>query len=349
MQQQPDPAGAAGEPAPRTTILPTKMRHVEAAASVLLWVALFPSMFYVGNTALNIVFLFLVITLMLHAYTMRPYCTEFDEEEEEAMMDIVMGTEKNAHLAEITTKEHTEEFKLVGFLIIILCTVGCTTAFSMGGIDVFHSWFTKTATDCSVADLSKLQGTHARFHCSDGFVDLAQQRSVLTKGGSLVKTYTAYRIAPVYSHRQPSKTDLPVAWTVSKNLKLTENPCGNNGLCGIFAPKESEPSDQASLKALKTVARDEVIKAGASDKFDEDSIPAVVLTSLADPEGKAVYFYVGMFFYLVVLIGLCNIQRSMLFETPSKLDADLIFSGNRPGYDHLNDGNERRLSDPGVE
>lgn len=323
----------------RPTLLPTKVRHLEAACAIMLWIAYFPLMFFVHSDALNVCILVLVVFLMIHAYTMRPYCTEFDEDDEEAMME--MSLSNDAPQTPPMDKDSLEAWKLVGLLTILICTVGSIISFSMGGGDVLHSWLTIKKSGCSVAELAKLQNDFARFHCSDGFVDLNQQRSLMTKGGILVKTYTAYRIAPVYLQNQPTKTDLPVAWVVSKNQKLTEKPCGDDGLCGIFASKYGAESDQASYKALKTVARDEVIKAGASDKFDQDSIPAVVLTSLVDPEGKASYFYVGILFYCIVLFGLCNTQSQWLREPASKLDADRICGVNRPGYDQLNEDNAR--------
>lgn len=317
----------------------------------MLWLGFFPTMFYVENDALNCVILFLTIALMLHAYTMRPYCTEFDDEEEEAMMEMglasggadgMAGVASLSHhattrdissLNAVDIKDNQEEWKLVCFVIVLLCTVGSCIAFTMGGADVLHSWLAPAASPCSVKDLVDLQNSYARFHCSDGFVDLSQQRSILQKGGTLVKTYNEHRIAPVYL-KKPSGTDIPVAWAVSKNLKLTGSPCGETGLCGIFTSKV-HASDKAAFHALRDVAHLDVVKQKDSSKeIDKDSIPTVILTSLADPEGKAVYFYVGAILYFVVLLGLCNTQWSMFFEAPSKLDADNFFA-SKDDYDEL--------------
>lgn len=330
------------EPTARPTMMPTKTRHIEAAAATVLWIAFLPLTFFVGSDPLNCIMIILVIGLMIHAYTMRPYCTEFDEEEEEAMMEMVMSTEPKlaSNWPDLQTKETAEEWKLVGLVIALLCTVGSGIAFGNGGAEVFHTWRAPMATDCSVAELADLQGKYQRFGCHDGFVDLGQQRSLMVKGGSLVKTYDMYRIAPVYTDQSPRSADLPIAWAVSKNLKLTKAPCGETGLCGIFTKNEdADKKDLENYKQLMKVAREAVVKAGASEKFDEDSIPSVILTSLVDPEGKTVYFYTGVIFYVVVLVGLLHTQRSMLIETPSKLDSERIFGGSTPpgGYDQLDE------------
>jgi len=332
------------EGVPRPTLLPTKVRHLEAALATTLWLAFLPAAFYVGSGVLNTVILVLVIALAIHAYSMRPYCTELDEEEVEAMGEVIRTNEpvKAGAYPGLAIKETSEEYRLVILIIVLLCTVGCSISFSMGGGQVVHQWLLPTAADCSMKDIAKIESTHPRFHCSDGFVDLAQQRSLMAVSGSLVKTYTAYRIVPVYEKESPSKKDLPVAWAVSKNEKFTSAPCGGNrqGLCGIFIEKDPlwhEAIDKANYKTLKKLASDEMVKGGASDKFDQDSIPAVSLTNLANPNGRAIYLYMGGSFYIIVLIGLINTQKTMLMEPASKLDADRIFGVDRPGYDPLQD------------
>merc|ERR1719498_1335388 len=101
------------------------MRHIEAAVAVILWASFLPAMFYVHNSALNCVIIVLVIGLMLHAYTMRPYCVEFDEEEEEAMLEMTMADPSNKtvnnSMAVPSNKDHQEERKLVVFLVTLLC------------------------------------------------------------------------------------------------------------------------------------------------------------------------------------------------------------------------------------
>merc|ERR1711988_2013615 len=94
--------------------------------------------------------------------------------------------EKSPLIFELTNKDNQEELKLVVFIIMLLCTVGSSIAFSMGGVDVLQLWLSPPALDCSLADLPKLQKEHDRFSCSDGRVDLALERTVLTTGGAFV-------------------------------------------------------------------------------------------------------------------------------------------------------------------
>jgi hypothetical protein len=332
------------------------VRHFEAALAILLWLVLLPAMLYLRSNIINCVIVALVIGLMLHAYSLRPYCVEFDDEEEEAMImmshppsmmsnpvEHMNPGQSSRGVFDMSNKDTKEEWRLIGFVLLLLSTVGSSIAFSMGGSEALCSWLAPTASDCSIADLRRLQSNHSRFHCRDGFVDLSQRRSLLTKGGTMLKTYTEHRIAPIYL-QQPEQQDIPVAWAVSKNLELSAEPCGKTGLCGLFASAASASSDKASFDKLKRILHNDLVEAGASRAFEEDSIPTVVLTNLADPEGKAVYSYVGLLFHLFVLFGLCNVQWLMFCEPESKIDASWSACGrcgNPESYDQLLEGIEQ--------
>merc|ERR1712046_114530 len=103
--------------------------------------------------------------------------------------------------AETSYKEFAEEWKLVLLVLTVASTLGATIAFSMGGGAVLRSWIAPVSKGCSVSDLHKIEGSFESFHCKDGFLDLSQQTSFMTKGGVMIKTYSAYRIAPVYSSK----------------------------------------------------------------------------------------------------------------------------------------------------
>merc|ERR1719305_1763716 len=113
-----------------------------------------------------------------------------------ASADAVAATPK----AQASTKERDEEWKHLALVATLLGTVMCCICLSMGGVEALATWVAPTANGCSVADLGKLEGSHGRFHCTDGFVDLSQEMTLAEKGTSPMETYAhLYRIAPVYT------------------------------------------------------------------------------------------------------------------------------------------------------
>lgn len=305
-------------------VIPTRLRHTEVALATILWLGFLPAAFFFDSPAVNCTMLAGIIGLMLHAWLTRPYFTEFEEEEEEEMMDMLNVPRPTVQAQEDTAKKDyhnkdvLEEGRLVYLLVVLASIVACCISFASGGSLVVHTWLAPTAADCSVANLAKLELEHARFQCSDGFVDLARRMTLAVFNSTWMESYADfYHIAPVYT-TQPSGpgTARPIAWSVSKNYDLASDPCKGKGLCGLFASKYGFSSDNQHFMSMLNYSGDNAFNITG----EEEQLPMVSLTNLADPEGKLVFLSIAGVAYVFALAGLLYAQCMMYAEKTSKLD-----------------------------
>lgn len=318
-------------------VLPTAFRHVEVFIAIVIWLGILPVVYFIRSAALNCLALLLVIFLVAHAYSLRPFCTELNDEEEETIGDALAG--KQAAREGGSAENQLEEWKLVSVVMVLLCGIASVVALSVGGARALRVWTAPMVFQCSIADLDK---SVQRFHCKDGFLDKSQEQTLMLKGGLSVGvgTYTVYRMVPIYlSPRDRDKNSIPIAWGVTQNAHIVNDICGQ-GVCGISPSLDSNPEEIASFAKLAKVLGEALVSAGANE-FDSGSIPTVILVDPNGPEGTPICFIVGAVFYVVVLSGLCFLQFHMHFEAPSKADLARHGANNDPselesGYENLN-------------
>mmetsp|Transcript_137160 Transcript_137160/g.242475 ORF Transcript_137160/g.242475 Transcript_137160/m.242475 type:complete len:392 (+) Transcript_137160:113-1288(+) len=333
---------------------PSCLRFIELGLAFVLWaVACVFLLFFPHQLVASLVIVFAMVCLVLHSQLLRPYCYEFDEEE-----DALFGADLNDDAAENAVEngnpnarrmfgelgqQFWEEWKLVLLCVLIMGSIGCVVSWTRGGAFAFQTWIAPKHAPCDVANLPEAHsGGNKKFSCQDGYLDVEGQVSLMKKVGILMPSYNTYRMAPVYSER-PKDGDLPVAWAVSFNLHM--NPARPmNGASGIFVSLDEDPSicqsllciarqDQTAYLELRHLLEDTIQK-DVDDEFDAAKLPAVVLTDLRNPIGKTFHFLSGAACYLVVMICLCCVTTSMVMEHRRSAEKKLA---EEPQYDLLNE------------
>lgn len=329
---------------------PSCLRFVELIFAVVLWVAVFALLLLFKHQLVATVFIvFVMICLLLHSQLLRPYCYEFDEEEDtffEANLTddapIAESNQRRMFGAELG-QQFWEEWKLVCLCVIIMSSIGCVVCWTVGGSLAFQTWIAHKHTPCIVADLQEVQQNGInKFGCQDGYVDVETSVSFMKQSGVMMPSYHTYRMAPVYSGSSKGG-GAPVAWAVSKDFHITPLR-SKSGLSGIFVSLDEDPStchsllcpsqeDQSAYVELRSLLQGSV-KDGGAAKFDAGKIPAVLLTDLMNPIGKAFHFLFGAACYVVVFVGLCCVQTSMIMEHRRSAEKKLAEEAQ---YDLLNE------------
>lgn len=334
---------------------PSCLRFFELGLAFVLWAVVSVILLTWPHQMVATAFLSSVmVCLVLHSQLLRPYCYEFDEDEDalfgadptEMTPNDATGDIGNSNAKRIfgeLGQQFWEEWKLVMLSLLIMASMGCVLCWSRGGAFALQTWIAPQHAPCDVAALRDAPSWGSqKFSCQDGYLDVAGQVTLMKKAGTLVTSYNTYRMAPVYSER-PEDGDLPVAWAVSKDIHL-DHARQISGAAGIYVALDEDPSfchmllcishvDQAAYLELRHLFQDTFQK-GVNGSFDAATRPAVVLTDLTNPIGKAFHFLTGAACHLIVIVALCCLTTSMVMEHRRSAEKKLA---EEPQYGLLNE------------
>jgi len=314
----------------------TQLRHTEVAVAAVLWGVVLPLVLLLVPlemmTWLSILLFAVFTALIMHAVSLRPFCVDKVNEEQDE--DLPPDQEKDAN-------DSWEEVKLMLTALVLLSGVGGIVCLVLGGDAAFRSWMASGTLDCSVTDLEVLQeaGT-AKFFCQDGFVDVTQQASILTKGTGFRGGMRIYRIAPVFESEGSKSL---VAWSVTRDQVLSSSPCdGAMGLCGLFLQPASEPcmssvvcftpEERGRFTKMQGIVTQALQTSGVSTAGAAD-MPLVVLTDPHDPLGNMRHLLRAVGFWAFTFIGILAVAADALLNEmgKSKGSYESLLDAESPG------------------